>query len=242
MISKLAIADIDALISAGATPTPQQIITLNALGCAINFANPEITSAPRVAPVGNSFLYEFTLQAEQWFCDFAGKWWEKESLVYALAWACANGTKPGFFADFTDEFPALKAITTWYHSLNCTAEQFHAALNYVIRTEDRLIEDEYKKALKPKVAPKEKLFEIPDLDPDSKLEDLTRECLAAGLALTPAQIGTLTGVAVIDILRRWTRLQLARSPGSSDSTARRIRGSAEAKYFRYLEALKNGQQ
>ena len=40
MISKLAIADIDALIAAGATPTPQQIITLNALGCAINFANP----------------------------------------------------------------------------------------------------------------------------------------------------------------------------------------------------------
>ena len=124
----------------------------------------------------------------------------KRALVYALGWACANGTKPGFFLDYADEAKTLAAITSWYHSLNCTAEQFHAALNFVIRTEDRIIEEEYQAAIEKLEKPPEKpqpgdLSVLPsssaafdgaaELDPNSKLEDLTRECLAAGPSSQP---------------------------------------------------------
>jgi len=242
MISKLAIADINELSAAGVKITPEQIITLNALGCAVSFSAPEIISSPRVAYAGTALLHELTIQAERWFKCYAGVWWHSESLVYALAWACAHADRPGFFKGWHDRKKTLLQITAWYHSLNCTRDQFHAALNYVIRIEDmQSREDAGTADHDPGYDPQGDITAVAVLDPYDRLEDLARECLAAGLGLTPDQISLMTRSAVGAILHRWTRNQLAAVPGggSHDAVERRLKGSAEAKYMRYLETMKN---
>lgn len=228
MVSEYAIAIIDDLRDDGYDITLRQIIELNALGCAVEFAQPEVISAPRVAKAGESYLRELTIQAHLWFRDYAARWWEGESLVIALAWANCHARKRGYFRQYNNERKTRIKIVAWYRSLNCTELEFHAAYNYVNRVEMFRGKDEHTET-----------DEFQAVDPPDGLTDLVNEALSIGL--TADAISTSTRREIKDIIQRHTRLQLV-AGGKADRIARSIKNSAENRFLSYVDDLKAKQR
>lgn len=234
MVSPMAIAEIEDLQEAGYALTLQQIIEINALGCAVEHSGPDVFAAPRVAMVGNRILHELSIQAEKWFREYAGKWWQQESLVIALAWANCYSRIPGFFKQFTLENKARMTIVAWYCSLSCTEDQFNSAFAYVNRTERFASVPEETKEER-EAREEAELAEILPVDAPDQLTDLAHDCLAIGIGEVNAW--TKTRRELLDILERYTRQQLA-AGGKSDQLTKELKSSAENKFLKYLDKIK----
>lgn len=229
VVSQYAIDEIEDLREAGYTVSLRQVMEINALGCAVEYGQPSVFSAPRVSRVGEELLHELSIAAEYWFRDFAGEWWRDESLVIALAWANAHSREVGFFESWTKERAARKAIVKWYRSLACTDSEFNAAFNYVNRTERFSAE----------VDSGDESDDCGALDPPDGLTDLVHECLAMGL--DAEMIGSKTRREMVDILERHTRQQLVAGK-SKNQIAPSIKKSAENKFLKYVDKLKECQK
>lgn len=230
MVSKFAIAEIEDMRDEGYNLTLEQIITLNALGCAVEYAQPGVLSSPRFVQIGGVTLHELTIQAQQWYRDYAGRWWEGESLVIALAWANCNARKPGFFKPWTNERVTRMRIVAWFRSLNCTPTEFDVAFDYVNRSDAlRSVPDDDHS---------DDEFYVPPTDRPDALHDIVVECLSvAGLALSESEIVTKTRAEINDILIRWSRNQIA-AHGSSDRLVKELKSSAESKFYKYVDWVK----
>lgn len=227
MVSSLAIADIEALVKAGVTLTPAEIIRLNELAVKIERAtdSANVCEAPRVAWVNEIPIYQPTIASEQWFYNYAQKWWKSESLFFALAFSCAHAIQQGFFDAYNSEKEARRAIVKWWHTLAATQEQMQCALAYAMRGE---LGDE-------------------DCESSDEKEDeecktcqytqIVNEALAAGLGLTVDTLRAMPATRIMDILRRWTRNQVAIGGGSKADIAKDITESAQGHYFKFLTTL-----
>ncbi len=228
MVSDFAIEQIEDLQEAGYTLSLRQIIEINTLGCAVQFAAPEVLSAPRMAKIGDIWLQELSIQAEFWFRDFAGKWWSGQSLVWALGWANFHSRDLGFFDDFTHERRTRIRIEAWYRGLNCTELEFNAAFNYVNRTE---------RFRGPADAPDAAEADGLDWQPDTPdaLSDIVAECLSIGLH--DEQIYTRTRRELTDILERNAR-RLIQQGATPESVRKILKDAAETRFLKYVDRLK----
>ena len=227
MVSEYAIAEIEDLREAGYKLSLRQTFEINALGCAVEFGSPSVFAAPRVAKIGSCVLHELSIQAVYWFRDYAGKWWEGESLVFALAWANWHSRTPGFFKPWHEENKTCIQVVAWYRSLTCTEDEFNAAFNYVNRTERMRFESGAEDA-----------SIIPPLDAPDGLTDLVHDALATGIKSDVIMLKTER--EVIDILQRYTRQQLV-TGGRQDTIAKRIKNSAQNRFLSYVDKFKADQ-
>jgi len=209
--------------SRGADLTPREIITLNAFAERIeNSADTADTfSAPRVAWINDDPIYQPTIQSEIWYNTFARKWWEAESLNYALAWSCANARIAGFFEDKTDEKKTRKLIEKWYKIKAVTWDQINTSVAYVYGLELADYGETGKK----------KTDECP-------FQSLINNLISCSLGLSIADIKTLETDRAYDIINRWARNLIASSGGDASGVKEGFKKTAIARYYKYLYRVK----
>lgn len=229
MLSQMATDDLTALRSEGILPTDEQVVNLHALGVLVERGpfSGKVFHAPRVGWAGTEPLFEPTIQSERWYSEKAAEWWCGQSLFWALAWACRNAAKPGFFARWQAEGPARAAITRWAENLPCTVPQLNAALTYAIQGAE-MPPDAPQSA---QVAP-ESLGGCPCMD-------LVDSALASNFGLTPERIAVMPRRRVIDILRKWTENQIAANGGGGDID-KGAKTDAYVRYDDYLISIRAG--
>ena len=265
MISKFGLARIKELERKGVILTPERIIKLNALALEIERVDAEWVTAPRVALAGTTALHELTMQAERWYREYAGKWWDGEDLVVALAWCNAHARQRGFFRAWLDEDATRKAINRWARELDCTREEFHRAYAYVNdapwrvesgegegevgsgsgsgQSEEQETEDGEGEGAVGSGSGQSDEQETGDgeqvevwRDAEDTLSRIAHEVVAAGLGLSRDEIELSTRGELVDILYRWSRNRL-HGGVSRDKVVARIKHSASAKFYKYFSAL-----
>ena len=124
----LAQYEIEDLQAAGITPSPAEIVKLNALAWAVRSTANEMTLA-KGNPVtcGNVLLWPLTIEAGDWYnrigCAIKGK--AVEALAYAMAHCYSDGEP------FTITDPR-KAVSRWYRTVKATPAMVSVALDSVL--------------------------------------------------------------------------------------------------------------
>ena len=221
MVSSQAIYDIERLSLSGHSLTPIEIITLNAFAELIENSNDtaQTVSAPRVAWIGDMPIYQPTIQSQIWYNTFAVKWWEGESLSYALAWSCVNSRIQGFFELWENEEDAREEIKLWFKKLGCTWEQLNTSCAYVCGfnyTDD---------------------LETVKAGSGCPFTNQVNELIACGLGLSIAEIKAMETSRAYDIINRWSRNMIAANGGDPANVKKSIKNQATTRYFKYLRKV-----
>lgn len=228
MVSNLAMSDIEALEARGVSLTPQEIIRLNALALRATHSATasDITACPRIGWAGDVPIHEPTIAADIWVDTYAARWFEGDEFASALLFACANATVGGFFTrpELMTAAGTRNAMREWKTTLNATADQLRAALEYAMTGNDPT---EGETAEKKKTAEEEK---PQDPSTASCLLSQVDYAIAASLGIPIADIMLLTGTRLISILRWWRSNKGERSYDRSSV-------QAHADYARTLAAI-----
>lgn len=134
-LNSLAGAEIGALLAEGITPTPGEIIELNALGWAVQ--SPEtrrLLSRGIPVFVGGATLWPMTLYAADWF-DRVGDTLPERLRGAALAFAMAHGYSTDGALDVSGR-DAQTAVKRWARKLRCTKGELETAMAQIIQQDE----------------------------------------------------------------------------------------------------------
>ena len=132
-LADLAEVEIDGLMDEGITPTPAEVVAINAIAHSIATPSARIELA-RGAPVevGNATLYPMTMYGHGWFLDVGSTFRGESRQLWAMAYAMAHRGQ-----DMpTSPAKAWGAVWTWARSLHCTRRQIEEAVRQVHDQED----------------------------------------------------------------------------------------------------------
>lgn len=135
MYSENAKRAIDDFMEQGASLAPEEIIRLNAVGCALECGPDaaEMCAPPRCAPVGNVILWQPTIQSERWLTDVAARFArDDKSMVGFLCFACCHAREIGYFSALNEYGAILRAVRDWEKKLTCTHDELGVALQFVV--------------------------------------------------------------------------------------------------------------
>lgn len=239
LMSPMVREDILDLVDKGVTLTPDQIVTLNALGLRVTHGpdSANFVCAPRIGWAGKTPIYEPTIAMQRWLDDFGFYWWEGVSARLATAWAGANCNQPHFFADKTTEKATRRMIEIWQEGLDCTVSQLMSALNYALNGDEASVDD-----IEPPKQDSDADTETAEIEPATydgcPYQEQVNEALAAGLGVSVAEIESHPRRIIADILRRWLRTQAALNGGDPSKLYARRSTPAWIAYEKYLATLK----
>lgn len=133
MLSKIAKTDLEALRSAGYSPTDEEIIQLNDIAIRIERGK-ETTPAnmPRIAVCGNVVLHEPTIGAMQWWNDY-GKdaAWSSNGRLMTHYFCLAFARRLDVLSSLVDHSDIRKAVKEWKKKLQCTEDELWRGLCWV---------------------------------------------------------------------------------------------------------------
>lgn len=135
-LSDIAAAEIETLRDEGITPTPAEIVRLNAIGWAVQ--SPETRRLlARGAPVdiGGVYLWPMTLCAQDWFNRIGCKLSGNARRAYALGYAMAHGRDEGT-ALCIEGRQAEKVVVKWARALKCTFGELNVAISQVLAQDE----------------------------------------------------------------------------------------------------------
>lgn len=127
-LCSLARGEIDALLADGITPTPEEIVEINALAWRI--VNPEtrrLLARGRPVSIGGYYLWPLTMRAIDWLeaneCDL-------DKVTPALGYAMCYGRSESSELDVYG-IEAEKAVKAWFRSLRVHMNEFIEAVSQV---------------------------------------------------------------------------------------------------------------
>lgn len=133
MLSKIAKTDLEALRSAGYSPTDEEIVQLNDIAIRIERGK-ETTPAnmPRIAVCGNVVLHEPTVGAMQWWNDY-GKdaAWTSDGRLMTHYFCLANARRLDVLNSLVEHSRIRKAVKEWRKGLQCTEDELWRGLCWV---------------------------------------------------------------------------------------------------------------
>jgi hypothetical protein len=127
-LNSLAKSEIDALLAEGITPTPEEVVEINALGWAVH--TPEtrrLLSRGRPVPCGGAWLWPLTMRAVEWL---EANRFGMTSVSPAIGYAMAFGRSEGPELDVTGR-DAEQAVKQWFRALRCTLDEYAEAVQQV---------------------------------------------------------------------------------------------------------------
>jgi hypothetical protein len=127
-LNSLAKAEIDALFSEGITPTPEEIVEINALAWSVH--TPEtrrLLSRGRPVYCGGAWLWPLTMLAVEWLQDNRV---DLSIISPAIGYAMAHGRSDGGEMDSNGR-QAEADVKRWWRGLRCTPEEFRECVRQV---------------------------------------------------------------------------------------------------------------
>lgn len=127
-LNELARAEIDALVRDGITPTPDEVVAINALGWSIH--TPEtrrLLARGRPVPLGGVMLWPLTMRAVDWLQRNQIR---LDTVSPAMGYAMAFGRSDGPEMD-SEGRAAHDAVNAWFKALRVTRAEFAEAVRQV---------------------------------------------------------------------------------------------------------------